>query len=93
MRFTYGALVVLSGFVVTSGTVEAGDLPENYVVHEHSESPDGRYGVLVLSQQAAIDQDQTEGNTTYLANLQTRKTLGEIRGQIISRTKIIAIFR
>jgi hypothetical protein len=80
VRFTYGALVVLSGFVVTSGTVEAGDLPENYVVHEHSESPDGRYGVLVLSQQAAIDQDQTDGNTAYLANLQTRKTLGEIRG-------------
>jgi hypothetical protein len=80
VRFTYGALVVLSGFVVTSGTFEAGDWPENYVVHEHSESPDGRYGVLVLSQQAAIDQDQTDGNTTYLANLQTRKTLGEIRG-------------
>jgi hypothetical protein len=34
----------------------------------------------VLSQQAAIDQDKTEGNTTYLANLQTRKTLGEICG-------------
>jgi hypothetical protein len=33
-----------------------------------------------LSQQAAIDQDQTDGNTTYLADLQTRKTLGEIRG-------------
>jgi len=80
VRFPYGALVVLSGFVVTSGTVEAGDWPENYVVHEHSESPDRRYGVLVLSQQAAIDQDQTDGNTTYLANLQTRKTLGEIRG-------------
>ena len=46
----------------------------------HSESPDGHYGILVLSQQAAIDQDQTDGNTTYLANLQTRKTLGEIRG-------------
>jgi hypothetical protein len=73
-------VLILFAHVVTSGTVEAGDWPENYVVHEHSESPDGRYGVLVLSQQAAIDQDQTDGNTTYLADLQTRKTLGEIRG-------------
>jgi uncharacterized protein YecT (DUF1311 family) len=32
-----------------------------------------------LSQQAAIDQDATDGNITYLANLKTRKTLGEIR--------------
>jgi hypothetical protein len=74
------ALLVLFALVITSRTVVAGDWPENYTVHEHSESPDGRYGVLVLSQQAAIDQDKTEGNTTYLANLQTRKTLGEIRG-------------
>ena len=73
-------MLVLFALVVTSKTVAAGDWPENYIVHEHSESPDHRYGVLVLSQQAAIDQDQTDGNTTYLANLQTRKTLGEISG-------------
>ena len=63
-----------------SRTVAAGDWPENYIVHEHSESPNGHYGVLVLSQKAAIDQDESVGNTTFLANLQTRKTLGEIRG-------------
>ena len=80
MRLTHGALLVLFALVVTSITVAAGDWPENYIVHQHSESPDGHYGVLVLSHQAAIDQDQTEGNSTYLANLQTRKTLGEIRG-------------
>jgi uncharacterized protein YecT (DUF1311 family) len=80
VRLTYGALLVLFAFVVTSKTVAAADWPENYVVHEHSESPDGHYGVLVLSQQAAIDQYKTDGNTTYLVNLQTRKTLGEIRG-------------
>ena len=80
MRLTHGALLVLIVFVVTSRIVAAGDWPENYIVPEHSESPDGHYGVLVLSQQAAIDQDETDGNTTYLANLQTRKTLGEIRG-------------
>jgi hypothetical protein len=36
--------------------------------------------VLVLSHQFAIEQNKTEGNTTYLANLQTRQTLGEIHG-------------
>ena len=54
--------------------MNAGDWPQNYVVQKNSESPDGRYGVLVLSKQAAIDQDQTEGNSTYLANLRTRQT-------------------
>ena len=79
MRLTHGALLVLFALVVTSRTAAAGEWPENYIVHEHSESPDGHYGFLVLSQRAAIDQDKTDGNTTYLASLQTRKTLGEIR--------------
>jgi uncharacterized protein YecT (DUF1311 family) len=80
VHLTHGALLVLFALVLTSRTVAAGGWPENYIVHEHSESPDGRYGVLVLSQKAAIEQDQTDENTTFLANLQTRKTLGEIRG-------------
>ena len=80
MRLICRVLVVLFALVLASSAVAAGDWPENYIVHEHSESPDGHYGVLVLSQKAAVDQDKTEGNTTYLANLQTRKTLGEIRG-------------
>jgi len=79
VRLTHGASFVLFALVVTFRTVASGEWPENYIVHEDSESPDGHYGVLVLSQQAAIDQDETDGNTTYLANLQTRKTLGEIR--------------
>ena len=80
MRPTHAAVLVLFPLVILSRTVAAGDWPENYIVHEHSESPDGHYAVLVLSQQAAIDQDATDGNTTYLGNLQTGKTLGEIRG-------------
>jgi uncharacterized protein YecT (DUF1311 family) len=79
VRLRHGALLLLFALVVTSRTVAAGDWPENYILHEHSESPDGRYGVLVLSQQAAIDQDKTDGNITYLANLHTRETLDEIR--------------
>ena len=80
MPLTHRALLVLFALVFTSRTVAAGDWPENYIVHQQSESPDGRYGVIILSQQAAIDRDETEGNTTYLVNLQTRKTLGEVRG-------------
>jgi uncharacterized protein YecT (DUF1311 family) len=60
--------------------VVAADWPKDYIVHSDSQSPDSRYAVLVLSKQAAIDQDQTDGNSTYLANLQTRQTLGEISG-------------
>jgi hypothetical protein len=71
VHLTRGALLLLFALVVTSRTVVAGDWPENYIVHEHAESPDGRYGVLVLSQQAAIAQDKTDANTTYLANLHT----------------------
>jgi hypothetical protein len=56
------------------------DWPQNYIVHKNSAAPDGRYAVLVLSKEAAIDQDQTEGNTAYLANLQTRQAIGDIRG-------------
>jgi hypothetical protein len=53
-------------------------------VHKNSASPDGRYAVLVLSKETAINRDQTERmteeNTAYLANLQTRQTIGDIRG-------------
>ena len=80
MRLIHGTLLVLLVLILTCRTATAGEWPENYIVHEHSESPNDHYGILALSQQAAIDQDQTEGNITYLANLQTRKTLGEIRG-------------
>lgn len=80
MRLAFGVSVVLFALIATIRTLAAVDWPENYIVHEHSESPDGHYGVLVLSHQAAVDQDETDGNISYLANLQTRKILGEIRG-------------
>ena len=66
--------------ITASRTVVAGDWPQDYIAHKNSESPDGRYAVLVLSKEAAIDQNQTEGNTAYLANVHTRQTLGEISG-------------
>ena len=83
MRFRGRVLIlcfVLALHLGLARAVAASDWPQNYVVHENSESPDDRYGVLVLSKEAAIEQDQTDGNTTYLANLQTRQVLGEVRG-------------
>lgn len=55
--------VVVLGLTAT-GIAAAVDWPQNYIVHDGSELPDGRYAVLVLSTQAAIDHDQTEGNPT-----------------------------
>jgi hypothetical protein len=75
--------------VAVSKTASA-DWPQNYIVHKNSASPDGRYAVLVLSKDAAIDQDQTEGNIAYLANLQTRQAIGDIRGTDYFEDKIIA---
>jgi hypothetical protein len=83
MHIVERALILLFALMLslaTSKTVVAADWPKDYIVYENSASPDGRYAVLVLSKQAAIDQDQTDGNITYLANLQAHQTLGEIRG-------------
>jgi len=83
VRRTWRVLILrfaLTLSITALRTVAAGDWPQNYIAHKDSDSPDGRYAVLVLSKKAAIDQDQTEGNTAYLANLQTRQTLGEITG-------------
>lgn len=83
MRYAARASVLLFALVFNLATSEIGvgaNWPQNYIVHKNSESPDGRYGVLVLSNEAAVKEDQTEGNTTYLADLQTHQTLGEIHG-------------
>lgn len=83
MRDAGRASVLLFALVLNLATSEIGvgaDWPQNYIVHKNSESPDGRYGVLVLSNEAAVKEDQTEGNTTYLADLQTHQTVGEIHG-------------
>ena len=56
------------------------DWPNDYTVLKNSSSPDGRYGVLVVSHEAAVNDDRTADNSVYLANLQTRQTIGEIKG-------------
>jgi hypothetical protein len=65
MRVVKQGLILLFVVVPSLTAMEVGtaaDWPQNYVVHKGSESPDGRYGVLVLSNEAAIKEDQTEGN-------------------------------
>jgi uncharacterized protein YecT (DUF1311 family) len=58
-------------------TAAAGDWPKDYIVHENSESADGRYAVLVQSQDAALAEDDNE-SAVYLADTKAHATLGEI---------------
>lgn len=53
--------------------------PEGYEIAEHSESPDGRYGVLLPSRLTADAVDDNEMPNS-LVNLKTHKSLGVIRG-------------
>jgi uncharacterized protein YecT (DUF1311 family) len=68
-------LLVLN--LATSGIAAADDWPPNYIIHENSESPDGRYAVLVQSQDAALAEDDNE-SAVYLADTKAHATLGEI---------------
>ena len=69
-------------------TVAAGDC----VAHKDSESPDSRYGVLVLSHEAAVDKNQTEGNPATWQIWRHDRYSSKSAEQIISRDKIIAIW-
>jgi len=55
------------------------DWPSGYVVYENTESPDGRYGILVPSMDA-WEEDESLGETNYLADLKSHRLLGKIRG-------------
>ena len=55
------------------------DWPSGYVVYENTESPDGRYGILVPSMDA-WEEDESLGETNYLADLKSHRLLGRIRG-------------
>jgi hypothetical protein len=63
--------------LATSGIAAANDWPPNYIIHKNSESPDGRYAVLVQSQDAALVEDDNE-SAVYLADTKAHATLGEI---------------
>jgi uncharacterized protein YecT (DUF1311 family) len=59
------------------GIAVSADWPPNYIVEENSASPDGRYAVLVQSQDAALAEDDNE-SAVYLADTKAHATLGEI---------------
>lgn len=59
----------------------AGSWPDDHTVLGNSTSPNGRYAVLVVSREAGLNDERTGGdNETYLADLQTHQTIGEIKG-------------
>ena len=55
--------------------VRAADWPEGYVVHEHSDSPDGQYGIVVPGSEEISDREEP---ANYLGDLKTNQTLGKI---------------
>jgi hypothetical protein len=62
--FTIGCFVILS---VTRAA--AADWPEGYIVYEESKSPDEKYAILIPSREAA-ENDESVGETNYLADLE-----------------------
>ena len=69
------------------GLARAGavDLPEGYIVHEGSESPDGQYGIAV-PESDDVEKQQPDPKVeeyyalNYLADVKDHKVLGKIRG-------------
>lgn len=77
-------LVILAA-VAWTGRASGMDWPRNYIVAEHSESPDGRFGILVESKQAVVDRDSDSNDgeanfINYLADLRAHQVLGKIEG-------------
>ena len=73
------------GFALTVHvSVRAEDWPTGYVVAEHSQSPDGRFGILVESKDSVLNRNDEPGGdedyVNYLADLTTHRTLGKIAG-------------
>ena len=80
MHDAWRVLILFIALALTlsaSGTAAAGDWPKDYVVEENSESPDGRYAVLVQSTDAATAQDDNQ-SSVYLADVKSHTTLGSI---------------
>jgi hypothetical protein len=72
-------LFALSLSIAPSDAAGDNDWPSGHVVYENTESPDGRYGILVPSMDA-WEKDESLGETNYLADLKSHRLLGKIRG-------------
>jgi hypothetical protein len=77
MRPRIRRLALLPLWLLTGSVLRAGDWPPNYVVSENSQSPDGRYVLLVETAEAADEQDTNESDV-YLADAKAHTTLGTI---------------
>ena len=66
---------------VAVGLSRAGaeNFPEGYDVYENTQSPDGRYGILVPSYEA-WDKDSALEEKNYFADLKNHRVLGKISG-------------
>src|SRR5437660_4230757 len=52
--------------------------PNGYVVYENTESPDGRYGILIPSMET-WEKNESEEATNYLVDLKNHRVIGKIR--------------
>jgi uncharacterized protein YecT (DUF1311 family) len=79
------ASVSAVALLASIGAAMAGDWPKGYVVHENSESPDHKFGLVVPVEPGPESEDTDEGSeasddANYLANLETQVLLGKIAG-------------
>jgi hypothetical protein len=76
---SFRLLVIVFCSVLLLASVRAAKWPEDYVVEENSESPNGRYALLIQTQDAAEEQENSE-HSVYLANVKAHQVLGKIKG-------------
>ncbi len=70
------SLLFIAGWIPVSVAAED-KWPEGHELAERSESPNGRYGVLLPTRENAPEEDQTEN---ALVDLKTHRRIGVIRG-------------
>ena len=63
--------------IFSAPLLRSGEWPEDYVVRENSQSPDGRYALLIQTADAAEAQESNEYDV-YLADVEAHATLGKI---------------
>ncbi|HWY39996.1 MAG TPA: lysozyme inhibitor LprI family protein [Chthoniobacterales bacterium] len=69
--------IAFSVLILKAAPLKAGEWPKDYIVREDSESPDGRYALLVQTADAADQQNSNESDV-YLADVKAHTTLGSI---------------
>jgi Lysozyme inhibitor LprI len=83
MRWVITLASVSVTLLLVSAAATAGDWPKGYVVHENSESPDHKFGLVVPAGFESEDADEgseASDDANYLANLETHALLGKIAG-------------